>query len=625
MRRQARWSEYLSSFDYLVIYRPGRLGGKPDALTRRSDVYPLEGGEGYALANPQNLQTIINNARPLSDDPILHSLLRATSDEDRDEDRDERNDRDEDRDDRDEDRDDRDEDPDDTDTENPNNHHGIADSIAILTLIKDGVKEDEFAQKTIARLQEHANDLTEDAREQFATSEDKTLLLYKGRVYVPDYRDVRLATLQTAHDHILVGHPGIHKTLRILMRRYYWPGMTSTVKDYVKSCTTCARAKASHHTPFGPLKFLPIPERPWNSIAMDFITGLPTSNGHDAILVIIDRFTKMGLFIPTTATLTAEGLADLITVWVVAKHGTPADIVSDRGAVFTSNFWKSLTQRLAIKRNLSTAYHPETDGQTERLNQILEQYLRIYVDYLQDDWNSLLPLAEFAYNNATHSATGVTPFFANKGYHPNLEINTEQVPSVEASQAAEDLRDVHRYLREQLTITREQYEQQAEGTRIPFPTLAQGDLVYLDARNIKTKRPSKKLDNKRLGPYPIVEKISTHAYRLGLPHGMKQIHNTFHVRLLEPAHPNSFPNRVQPPSPPVEIDGELEYEIAEVVDSKIDRRRRGQGLLYRVRWGGYEGTEEEFSWLPADELANAPDVIAVFHEQHPDKPGPNSI
>ena len=189
---------------------------------------------------------------------------------------------------------------------------------------------------------------------------------------------------------------------------------------------------------------------------MDFITGLPPSSSYDSILVIVDRYTKMGLFIPTVATLSVEGLANLVITWVIAKHGTPTDIVSDCGALFISNFWKSLAKRLDIKLNLSTAYHPETDGQTERLNQILEQYLRIYVDYLQDDWALLLPLAEFAYNNAEHAATNITPFFANKGFHPSLEVNVETVPSTEASKAALDIRDVHNYVHKQLVITRQQ-------------------------------------------------------------------------------------------------------------------------------------------------------------------------
>src|SRR6202790_3456885 len=290
----------------------------------------------------------------------------------------------------------------------------------------------------------------------------------------------------------------------------------------------------------------------------------------------------MGLFIPTIATLSMEGLANLVITWVIAKHGTPTDIISDHGSLFVSNFWKSLAKWLDIKLNLSTAYHPETDGQTERLNQILEQYLRIYVDYLQDDWALLLPLAEFAYNNAEHSATNITPFFVNKGFHPSLEVNVETVPSTEASKAALNIRDVHNYVREQLAIMRQQNEQQVAGLRPQFPSIEIGDQVWLDARNIKTKRPSKKLDHKKLGPFPITEKVSIHAYHLGLPCAMNQIHNVFHVRLLEPVQPDPFPHRMQPPPPPIEIDGELEYEIAEIVDSKIDRRHCGNGVIYRV-------------------------------------------
>jgi hypothetical protein len=274
----------------------------------------------------------------------------------------------------------------------------------------------------------------------------------------------------------------------------------------------CARTKLSHHTAYGPIKFLSIAEHPWNSITMEFITQLPTSSSFNSILIIIDRFTKMGLFIPTIATLSAEGLTDLIITWVVAKHGTPADIVSDRGAPFVSNFWRSLMKRLSIKLNLSTAYHPETDGQTERLNQVLEQYLRIYIDYLQDNWAPHLPLAEFAYNNAEHSATKLTPFFANKGFHPNLEVNIEAVPSTEANQATLDLRDVHIYVHDQLAIMCHQYEQQALGACPPFPALNIGNQVWLDTRNIKTKHPSKKLNHKKLGPFPVTEKVSTHAY-----------------------------------------------------------------------------------------------------------------
>ena len=236
---------------------------------------------------------------------------------------------------------------------------------------------------------------------------------------------------------------------------------------------------------------------------MDFIEWLPVSQGYDTILVVVDRLTKMALFIPTHSNDDAPRLARHFLEHVFSKHGTPSDIVSDRGKHFVSRFWASLCTLLGIQSNLSTAYHPETDGQTERTNQILEQYLRMYINYEQDDWATLLPYAEFAYNNTPQSATGVSPFFANKGYHPSIEVNVEQVSSSEAAQMAEELSDLHAHLREQLRITITAYEQATDNDRLAIPPFRVGEYVWLDARNIRTTRPAKKLDYRRLGPYPI--------------------------------------------------------------------------------------------------------------------------
>ena len=183
---------------------------------------------------------------------------------------------------------------------------------------------------------------------------------------------------------------------------------------------------------------------------MDFIEGLPLSEGYDTILVIVCRLSKMGLFIPTVRDIGAKDLAMIFLVHVFSKYGMPTDIISDRSKHFISHFWRSLCRLLNIKANLYTAYHLETDGQTERVNQILEQYLHIFINYQQDDWVPQLPITEFAYNNTTHSATNVTPFFANKGFHPCLEVLLELVPSESAHEMALDLKELHHYLREQL-------------------------------------------------------------------------------------------------------------------------------------------------------------------------------
>src|SRR6185437_6153401 len=163
--------------------------------------------------------------------------------------------------------------------------------------------------------------------------------------------------------------------------------------------------KSSNHKPYGLLQPLPIADRPWSSISVDFITQLPESNGYTAICIFVDRFTKMAHFAPTTDNVDAEGTVQLFLERVFSAHGLPDDVVSDRDVTFTSKFTKSIFKALCIKQNLSTAFHPRTDGQTERVNSILEQYLRCYIDYQQTDWSALLPVAEFAYNNTIHSST----------------------------------------------------------------------------------------------------------------------------------------------------------------------------------------------------------------------------
>ena len=193
--------------------------------------------------------------------------------------------------------------------------------------------------------------------------------------------------------------------------------MRGFINKYVAGCHTCARNKPSRHKPYGPLQSLPIPPRPWHSISMDAIVKLPTSSGYDSVMVFVDRFSKQAHFVPYKEDgFGAIELAAMFRQNVMRLHGIPADIVSDRGSIFTSNFWRAFLQNLGTKPNFSTAFHPQTDGQTERVNQVLEQYLRTFCSYSQDNWAALLDLAEFTYNNAAHTSTGLSPFEANHGY-----------------------------------------------------------------------------------------------------------------------------------------------------------------------------------------------------------------
>jgi hypothetical protein len=237
----------------------------------------------------------------------------------------------------------------------------------------------------------------------------------------------------------------------------------------------------------------------------------------------------------------------------------------------------------------------------------------------------LLPLAEFAYNNAPSAMTGISPFFVNKGYHPNLTVSSERdLISERAQEFVIDLDELHEELHRQIAEAQCRYQGPADAKRNPALDFKVGDRVFVNAKFLRTTRPSRKLSEKFLGPYEIIAKPGTHSFTLRLPDSMRAVHPVFHVSQLEPAHPNSILNHLEDPLPPVIIEGEPEYEISEILDSKIDNRRRACKLLYLVRWAGYEGTDEETSWMLASELGNASEVVSAFHRSYPSKPGPLS-
>lgn len=551
-RRQARWSEFLADFHFVIIYRPGVQGTKPDALTRRRDYHPQQRGSSLTIeANPQNFQQLLKTGQYLAAAQVMEV------------------------------------------------------SSPMQAMLHSGLVADAEARPYIERARQPST------QHPFSL-DDNNLLRHGEQFYVPSTNDLRLHVTKERHDSMLAGHPGRRKTLKLLQRHYWWPGMAAFVNDYVNTCDLCNRTKSRRHAPYGDLKSLPVPPYPWSSLSMDLIEHLPESNGHNAILVIVDRLTKMAIFVPTSTSMDAAELAQLYVTHVFSKHGLPLNIVSDRGSEFTSRFWRSATTLLGIDLQLSTAFHPETDGQTERVNQVLEQYLRLYADYQQKEWAKLLPLAEFAYNNAPHSTTGVSPFFANLGYHPRANFTPMDRPvrAPAAQVYTTSLHELHEHLKREISKANEASARHFNKTRLAPPNFAIGDKVWLSARHVKTTRPAKKLDHKFLGPYTVTEKISSHAYRLDLPSDVR-IHNVFHVQLLEPYVENTIPHRTQPPPPPLEVEGEEEYEIEAILDTKVDKRYL-DSRRYLVKWLGYE----ERTWLGSEELGNAQDLLKEFNLKH---------
>ncbi len=274
------------------------------------------------------------------------------------------------------------------------------------------------------------------------------VLHYQGLPYVP--KIICSELINRHYDDTLAGHFGIEKTRELIARKYYWPTLRRDVEAYVKGCDICLASKAVRHKPYRDLQLLPVPTYRWKDLSMDFVTGLLISanwkgDSYDSILVIVDRLTKMVHYVPVKITINVSGLAKVIIDVVVRHHGVPESIMTDRGSLFISKFWSSLCYFLGIERKLSTAFHPQTDGQTERQNSTMEAYLKAFVNWEQNDWARLLPMAEFAYNNAKNASTGHTPFKLNCGYNPRVSFEEDVDPrsrSRSANELAEELREL---------------------------------------------------------------------------------------------------------------------------------------------------------------------------------------
>ena len=274
---------------------------------------------------------------------------------------------------------------------------------------------------------------------------------------------------------------------------------------------------------------------------------------------------------------------------------------------------KELYQLLGIEGNFTTAYHPQTNGQTEWMNQEIEHYLRVFINYHQNDWHEWLPMAEFQYNDKEHSGTGTTPFFLNYGRHPwkgDLSIET---PNPAASNFLEKLGQAREEAAASLRNYQENMKDKFDRQRGAERHYQPGDLVWLEGTNITGNRTTKKLSNRRYGPFPIKEKIGQGAYRIKLPEGWI-IHDVFNESLLSPHEKPQYGIQVKPTPPPPEIiNEEEEYEVEEV----RGHRRRGRGTQYLVHWTGYG--DEEDTWIAESQLTHAKDAIRDYHKRFPEK------
>ncbi|KAJ4756090.1 polyprotein [Rhynchospora pubera] len=455
--------------------------------------------------------------------------------------------------------------------------------------IKESYQGDSGAHELLERLDQDQGD-------QDKYSVHQGVIRYKGRIYVGNMKEWRKKLVEEVHSTSIGGHSGVLGTYQRIKKMFYWPGMKETVKEFVKTCERCQLNKGEHVAGPGLLQPVPIPEGAWQGISMDFITKLPRSEGKTAILVIVDRFTKYAHFISLATPYTAKDIAQLFLQHIYKLHGLPLSIITDRDPLFTSKFWKEIMGSLGVKLNYSTAYHPQTDGQTERVNQCLENYLRCMIFYKQGKWHQWLYLAEHWYNTCFHSSLNCTPFQALYGYEPR-ELPSMLIKSqIEGSNNKEEQKRLQtlQLLKENLEKAQKRMKKYADKNRSERQ-FKEGDWVYMKLQPYRqvsiAGHSQSKLNPKYYGPFEILEKIGTVAYKLNLPQG-STIHPVLHVSQLKLRQGEG--TRVSPQLPVVGPDGELRVEPEKVLERRVIKRNNEPVVQWLIQW--FNRSPEEATW-----------------------------
>jgi transposase InsO family protein len=541
--RQARWSLFLSEFDIKLQHLPGNKMILSDALSRRPDHCPEEDKTKEEILLP--------------DDLFLNLL-----------------------------------------------------DIDLRDRITENKEYDFDVTKAIELLQENGPTTIQNDLEDWRIEEvdDKKTIFYKGKQYIPKDQELRREILKLFHNHETAGHPGELETYNSVKQHYWWPGLRVFVKNYVKGCGICQQFKIDRnpsHPSFIPVEGA-ISTRPFAHCSMDLIMDLPPAEGSDSILVVVDQgLSKEVILCPTTKTVTMDRIGDLLHENLYKRFGLPDKIISDRGPQFTAKAFRAMLSRLGVNSVLSTAYHPQTDGATERVNQEIEAYLAIYCHSHLETWKKSLATLEFTHNNRRHADRPKTSFEIIQGESPKalpLTYKNTKFPSID-----DKVKQIMADRDEALAAHELARTRMVERRRNTFTPFTVGQEVWLDIRNMKTNY-HKKMAPKQEGPFEIEEVLGPVTYRLKLPTTWK-IHNVFHAILLKPyvkteVHGKNFSR----PTPDI-LDGEEVYNVETI----LKHRRQGRSYQYLIKWEGYPISEA--SWEPEEAFSNDGDLLAIYKQR----------
>jgi hypothetical protein len=561
-KRQLRWLEQLQDYKLDITHQSGTKNVVADALSRRSDHETDSASTSPILVTSQTLSATETSVKAVQLNTIGITSVSAES---------------------------------------------------LLDEIRTATAAEQECQAMAADLQQYG----------LASYMDGLLYKHPGCIYVPNNRELRSKILHEVHTAPTGGHLGVAKTIDRLSRHFYWVDQKHEVQQFIQSCVQCASNKSSNQAPAGLLQPLEVPQKRWEHVSLDFIGPLPLTlqTQYDMIFVVVDKFSKMVHLLPCKSTITAAQTAQLFFREVVRHHGIPSAIISDRDPRFTSKFWKELWKLLGTQLKMSTAYHPQTDGQTERTNRTVEEMLRSFVNANANDWDRHLTAVEIALNSSKQSSTNHTPYQLNYGQDINLPLD---IASKSATHSAvpgsvEFIQQWHRDMesaRENIKKAQDRQKQQTDKHRREV-WYKIGDRVMLNNNDwLKTGR---KLLPKYWGPFRVTAVPSAVTVKLELPQSLSRIHDVVHISKVKPYRESEleFPDRQQLNRPPPLIADDNQWEVESVI-GKRDRyvsagrgKRRRKVTEYLVVWKGYP--MEEASWTVPQDIH--PELITEYERR----------